>query len=174
MNKKFYILTLTITSFIVIVIISFFVYLNKSGNQNKSEVITKEQSKIEKINVLPIEELVRKPKLEIPTEKGIINVKNVYQMQGEKLSNSGTAFEDNSYYYISYYPDDNSFNIVLNSPDVERARREAEERLLIDLGISKDEACQLNVVLGVPYNVNEKLSGRNFGLSFCPNGKPIK
>ena len=172
MSRKFYIATIVVTIGIATIIVSAFVYFQ---GKNKIAIPSEIPPKNEKItNLLPIEEMVKKTKLEINTGKETISVNNIYKKSDKILSNNGVAFEDNEDYYIAYYPDDNSFTIVIHNRDVNLGREKAEIGFLNDLGITQEQACKLTVILGVPYSVSENLSGQNFGLSFCPGGKPFE
>jgi len=82
--------------------------------------------------------------------------------------------EDDELYAIYYYDVDSSFNITLKIDDVVRARNEAEKGFLRALNITEKEACKLRVSLGVPMSVNREFGGRDYHLSFCPDGKPFK
>jgi len=172
MSRKFYIATIIITISVAAIIVLTFIYFQ---GKNKTAVPAGIPSGNEKtINLLPIEEIVKKPKLEINTGKEIISINNIYKNSDKILSNNGVAFEDNDDYYIAYYPDDNSFTISISNRDVDLGRERAESKFLNDLGITQEQACKLTVILGIPYRVSENLSGQNFGLSFCPGGKSFK
>ncbi len=78
---------------------------------------------------------------------------------------------DNDNFQISYskVADSESFFITINAKPVNTVSLEAEQSLLQKLGIDKEYACTIPVVINVPSSVDEKLTGYNFGLSFCPN-----
>jgi hypothetical protein len=115
-------------------------------------------------------------KMSVKTKDGnSLSLNNVYRQSVEKLDQNGVDFKENSDYYMAYYPQDQSFVITILNPDIKNARYKAERDLLEALGIEDDStACQLNVSITVPYNVNADASGQEYGLSFCPNGKPFK
>ena len=83
---------------------------------------------------------------------------------------SNVVFEKSSNFDIGYYPDVNQFVVLLQNQNFDQTRKEAEKAFLDSLQISKRQACQLNVYLGVSLETNFGLSGRDFGLSFCPDG----
>jgi hypothetical protein len=112
-------------------------------------------------------------KFTIKTSKGDVDVQNIYKNSLGDLSQSGVAFEDNDEYYIAYYPEDQGFIIALESPNIQNARTDAEKDFLDTLGITQEQACKLKVSLTVPMSVNAKAAGGNYGLSFCPDGKPL-
>lgn len=76
-------------------------------------------------------------------------------------------------YSIVFFEDRTAFTIVINARPLSETRARAERALLEKLGITEKEACRLNVDLGVIASVDLDMSGRNFGLSFCPNGLPF-
>jgi hypothetical protein len=167
MSKKFYILTILATLVIAAAIVILFIYY-KSGNQNN--VVTEIPKKTgENYELLPIGELAKKPNLQIPNDKETININNVYKNPIEKLSQNGVAFVKNNDYYMAFYPQDNGFLLSINSSDVVSAERKLESDFLKQLGINKEQACELKVSITVPYDVSDKYSGIVYGLSFCPN-----
>jgi hypothetical protein len=113
-------------------------------------------------------------KMTIPTkDAGQIETNNIYIHPAGNLSNNGVGFISNDDYFMAFYPNDKSFTITIQSINLEEARRRAEAAFLQALGITQDQACRLNVSLYVPDFVSSKNSGQDFGLSFCPNGKPL-
>lgn len=93
----------------------------------------------------------------------------------EKLDPKDMVLKTASDYQIVYfnYSEGPSFLITLTSPNIEPARTNGEAGLLSVLGISKDQACKLQVSLTVPQDVSAKAAGYNYRLSFCPNGKAL-
>lgn len=75
-------------------------------------------------------------------------------------------------YEIHYLPP-YSFNILLFERPFDEARRSAEAEFIARLDVSEDEACRLDVFVVVPPYIDEPLSGRNLGLSFCPGAEPL-
>jgi hypothetical protein len=114
-------------------------------------------------------------KMPVKTISGdTIYLNNVYHQPVESLSQNGVAFIENSDYYMAYYPQDQAFIITLLNPDIKTARNNAERDLLKALGIEDEKmSCQLKVSITVPYGVNADASGQEYGLSFCPGGKPF-
>lgn len=177
MSKKFYLITVASTlSLSILIILSFVYFESKRHPENYDQVtLPKEEDNNEKNYAnLPIEEISQKPKLEIQTKEGSVEINNVYKKIVEKLSQNGVSFADNDDYYIAFYPKDNGFLITINNPDVVSAAKKAEAGFLNDLGISKDDACKLKVSITVPAGVNEKYSGKIYGFSFCSGVEVIK
>lgn len=110
-------------------------------------------------------------KIVISTDQGNVSVNNVFENPIAEFD--GVSFKETSGYQLLYFPDTQMFNITILNPDLQRTRDEAEANFLRTLGISEEDACKLNVNLQVFFQVSEKAAGKNFGLSFCPNGKPL-
>ncbi|MFA6973947.1 MAG: hypothetical protein WC238_04410 [Parcubacteria group bacterium] len=110
-------------------------------------------------------------KMKINTPSGDIETNNVYRESSEKLSLNGVSFQNNTDYSMSFYPNDKAFLIVIKNPDVKAARDKAEVELLKNLDITRETACRLTVITTIPFNINPHLSGKEYGLSFCPGAK---
>lgn len=80
--------------------------------------------------------------------------------------------EEETRYEIHYYPP-YAFNVVIFEQPFDEVRREAELVFMRRLGVSEDIACRIDVMVVVPPYIDESLSGRNLGLSFCPNAEPL-
>ena len=110
--------------------------------------------------------------LPVKTPGGTISINNPYELPESKpLSLGGVNFKENADYSIDYYPQDQGFIIAILNPNIQAARDAAEKDFLKTLDITKAAACKLKVTLSVPFDVNENASGKNYRLSFCPNGK---
>jgi hypothetical protein len=70
-------------------------------------------------------------------------------------------------YMIEYFSKDAVFNITLTGKDLLQSRVAAQGKLLELLGITKEDACKIKTNVGAPFSVNQELSGKNLGLSFC-------
>ncbi|PIZ98417.1 MAG: hypothetical protein COX77_04715 [Candidatus Komeilibacteria bacterium CG_4_10_14_0_2_um_filter_37_10] len=113
-------------------------------------------------------------RLLLNTEQGGVAIDNIYQLAGPDLPQKGTLFAENKNYSMSYYPFDQGFIINLLNPNLNFARQRAEEDLLKYLGISKEEVCRLKIMVNTTYSISKEYSGRNLGLSFCPNSQTIQ
>lgn len=113
-------------------------------------------------------------KITIKTEKGDVSINNIQKNPVQKIAFDGSVvFGKTNDYEMSYYPPDQGFIITLQNSDLTTARTEAEKDFIDALGISDEQGCLLKVTLNVPFDVSQKASGRNYGLSFCPNGKSL-
>jgi hypothetical protein len=80
--------------------------------------------------------------------------------------------EENNRFSIGFLKSDNSFGIVLSAKPISVVRKDAEDKLLRDLGVSEKDACKLNVIVRVPASIGVSAPDRNIGLSFCPSSTP--
>jgi hypothetical protein len=117
--------------------------------------------------------LVNSNKLSITTKQGDVKINDINKNPVQIFPNSDVEYKKTTDYTLDYYAKDKSFVITLTNSNIQMARNEAEADFLSTLKINKDEACQLNVQLGIPFSYSTNNSGINFGLSFCPNGKPF-
>jgi hypothetical protein len=72
-------------------------------------------------------------------------------------------------YSILYNKNKHSFSVGLLKEPFASSREAASQALLRLLGVTASELCQLNIYVGVTYHQAPDLSGRNLGLSVCPN-----
>lgn len=110
----------------------------------------------------------------ISTEQGNVRIPDITKNPIENLSAGGVTFQLSDDFSIEYYPEDKGFVITLLNRDIEAAQMKAEQEFLRALEISKENACKLNVSIGVPYSVDENLAGGIYKMSFCPGGKLLK
>jgi hypothetical protein len=106
---------------------------------------------------------------------GYVIMKDFYQSPYTQIldQQKDASIKDSIDYNIEFQPEILGFLIDLRGKDLCKARENSEQGLLDKLGITKEEACRLYVDLGVIFSVNAKASGVNYGLSFCPEGKPL-
>lgn len=97
------------------------------------------------------------------------SVKDAISNPVDKVGDWNTLVNSDNF-QISYSTSQqgNSFFITINAQPVVQVTQQAEQAFLQKLGISKDYACTLPVIVSIPAKVDETLSGYNFGLSFCP------
>lgn len=175
---------------LLILVVGFFVW---NSNKNIPEQIqTPENSTTTPITQEPVinkptssEPITNKPEPETPfikpegdrfevkTPSGSVSISNVYKKSIGDGGFNGVIFKNNAQYYIAYYPSPEGFIITINNKDIKRARLAAEADFIKTLNISKADACKLNINLMVPLDINESIAGQNFGLSFCPDGRPF-
>ena len=90
-----------------------------------------------------------------------------------KIVSGNAEIKNTSSYEIVYLGSLKSFVISLYGENLNDSRNKAEQAFLESLGITKDEACKLDVTLAVAPEASKSAAGKNYGLSFCPNGKPF-
>lgn len=73
----------------------------------------------------------------------------------------------NEKYRIVFQPKYNLVLITILATPYQDVRKEAEQDLLNQLGVSKEEACKLNVSVGSPYFANKEVITDSSRLSFC-------
>ena len=118
-------------------------------------------------------------KIPIRTDQGIVNIvniKNIPKVQdvGKGMFHlQGTLDNSNSGFSFLYSENDGSFSIAIEKEPISINRKLASEYFLDLLKITTVEACKLKVLVGVPYGVNQGLSGQNLGLSFCSGSVPL-
>jgi len=166
MNKKLMYIILFTVFFAVI-----FVFLFSFFSRKKAPVIGTESQIVDKAGiVLPIAD---KNKREI--------IQNEYD---QKITSTATKNKDesvvtydmgsNNDFAVTYFKKAKFIQIVIQHKPLELVRSKAEEFLLKNLSITKEELCTLNVIVNVLSSADEKASERgNYGLSFCSNGKPF-
>ena len=92
-----------------------------------------------------------------------------FKNMGADVYISGELQTDaNRGFSVAYSEVDGSFAIGITAKPLAEYRERASNYLLDVLQISEVEACKLNVYVGVTDDIDPKLAGKNFGLSFCP------
>jgi hypothetical protein len=167
--KKIIIIVGALVVIAVIVFIFFFVFM-------KGGVVTPPPGSGSTGNLPPVatttlSEHPTGPTFQMGTSAGSVTVNNFYN-DPTQVSQDRTSIliAQSSTYNITYYAPDSSFNIGILKGPVPEARTAAEAAFLTALGISKADACKLNVTIGVPYDVDPSYADRNLGLSFCSGG----
>jgi hypothetical protein len=107
--------------------------------------------------------------VEIGTPLGSVRTKNFYlrAVGGDEAS---VTILKKTEYFISYSTLDSGFWIAITSKDFSVNRALAERDFLETLGVTQSDACRLDVMVSVPYNVDPARAGQRYGLSFCPEG----
>ncbi len=111
-------------------------------------------------------------KINIPAQNGQIQTNDFHKTQVEQVAETSVLARTAGFEIVNYAVD-NSFTITLSQKPLDKSRDEAEQKLLQILGVIPTEACKLKVAVFVPFSVDEKAAGIDYGLSFCPKGLPI-
>ena len=104
----------------------------------------------------------------IGTSKGVVTMNNFYNSAAYIDQDERTVvIQQTSTYGIFYSISDSSFTIIIFEMPFEAARQMAEVSFLTTLGISKSDACKLNIIIGAPYSIDSSSADHNLGMSFC-------
>ncbi len=68
---------------------------------------------------------------------------------------------------VYYNSGPESFTITLTEEPIGQARLAMEQFMLTTLGITQQQMCSLNYLVGVTQDVNSQFAGKNLGFSFC-------
>ncbi|MFA6284981.1 MAG: hypothetical protein WC643_00405 [Parcubacteria group bacterium] len=120
----------------------------------------------------PSTELAEKGQAAIPTDQGSVIINDPYKKALTVVSGNAELLNTDSY-VIVYLGELKSFVITLYGADLNDSRNIAEQAFLESLNIDKDAACKLKITLAVAPEASKSAAGKNYGLSFCPNGKPL-
>lgn len=112
------------------------------------------------------------PTLTVPAKGGSLPVSDFTKHPQQVLGDT-TVIQQSDNFGIVYFSKDQSFLITILAQPVQQNRDAAEQALLKQLQISQADACKLTVALTVPADVDQALAGNDYGLSFCPAGKPF-
>lgn len=83
--------------------------------------------------------------------------------------NDGVIFQNASLEIVSFKQGKEFVISILGSPFA-TVREQAEEKFLEVLGLTREEACQLEVSLRTPRFANPDYAWQSYPLSFCPQG----
>ena len=86
---------------------------------------------------------------------------------------NGTRSNPQANFSLVYSNIDNSYSIAILAEPVAGNRIEASKYFLELLQTDEATACTLNVYMGTVAAINENLSGKNLGLSFCPGSMQL-
>ena len=78
------------------------------------------------------------------------------------------AGSEESAFHILFFEDGAGFLVSLLKEPLRDVRAQAEAELRSTLQLSDSELCKLNIDVAVARDVNDRFSGKNLGLSFCP------
>ena len=87
-----------------------------------------------------------------------------YCLSESQLCQAASTSDFNVY----YNSDQQSFTIALTREPIGQARLAMEQFMLTTLGITQQQLCSLNYLVGVSTHVSPNYTGKNLGFSFCP------
>jgi hypothetical protein len=108
------------------------------------------------------------PYMDIQTTQGIVRIQDYFSV-AKTITTYEVTLDTNDEFHISVFPQDNAFNIILLGHPLDKVQKDAEQKFLTLLKINEQNACKLNVKVGVPDSVDPRFSGQDFALSFCPS-----
>jgi hypothetical protein len=138
-------IVIIICAAVLVAVLGFFAY--RSGNSTTGEPASNQ-------------------KITFTTPKGNVQVNN-FTLNPIRTTESTMLLADTPEYQIVYFTKDHTFLITISAQPALASRQHAEQAFLKKLNIDTAKACQLSVSLKVPYEVDPKLSGSDYGLSFC-------
>jgi hypothetical protein len=114
----------------------------------------------------------------IQTENGNVSVRNFFKGREKEVTSTGLELlphEVGSSYVLSDYAiyfdwSWKYFAISIQKQPIQKIREQAEQALLEQLNISREDACKLDVRLNILRGVGKFDGGQDYGLSFCPTG----
>ncbi|GEM_PF-1241155 len=117
----------------------------------------------------PAQSLPSAGAINIPTPSGPVQARDFTKTPIQQLGDSMLIAKTLDF-EIVYFTKEQTFLVTVESQPVQKARDLAEQAFLDHLKIREADACRLQVSLFVPYNLSPDLSGKDYGLSFCPTG----
>lgn len=129
-----------------------------------------DKTNVEPTTSLPTRKLITSIPDTPKIESSGIEINNVFKEEDSKITpQKDVLVSEESLYQILYLTQFDQFLISIITPNFEEARRIAEAEILQKTGVSKEEACKLDVQITTPSYANLELAGKTFGLSFCPS-----
>lgn len=175
MRPNFKMLVLILVPTLLVVVAAFLFFFKKPSTTNVSPEKTPSSSSSNKTS-FPTDTPFTIPskdasKMTVDVEGNKIEMNNLYKNPVETFPGNNVAFAENDQYHMLFYPKNKGFIIIILDKNIQAGRDKAENDFLTTLGVTKEQACKLTVDLGTIYSVNPSVAGKNYGLSFCPNGK---
>lgn len=107
----------------------------------------------------------------MPSSKTIsitgIEVKNFYTDAISTNEEGDVLFNQTDTYQLVYIPVSGTFLVSIVGSPFDTVRVQAEQALLVSLGITKQQACMLTAEVTTPQFANPEQAGKRFALSFC-------
>jgi hypothetical protein len=110
------------------------------------------------------------PLLVIKTPHGDVTVRNFYEANPPVVEVGDLAIKITRKYVLTFNTSASSFWLAIKGKPFSAWRVVAEQDFLATLGVSKVDACKLDVTSGVIYTPGDPNDGKSFPLSFCGTG----
>lgn len=166
-TKKIYIIAGVCLGLAIVLAMIFYIY-----RKNSPETPQSSTTPIQIPNLPSAAELREQGKTAIPSDGKNVIINDPYK-NALKIVSGNADMKKTANYDIVYLGDLKGFVISLYGENLNVSRNEAEQTFLSLLGITKDEACKLDVTLAAAPEASKSAAGKDYGLSFCPNGKPF-
>jgi hypothetical protein len=160
-KKKKIIIIISVTILILFVIIANLLL------PRKGEIVVPERTPVPEGSInIP-------SKFEIPegetveTNKETVN--NFFNENTQVNSRGDALIVNTENYHITYFSKEDQFLITILSSPFEEVRKVAEIDFIQTLGIDKETACKIGVIITTPAFANRDEAGKNYKLSFCEN-----
>ena len=101
----------------------------------------------------------------IETNKETVN--NFFNENTKVNSRGDTLIVNAENYHITYFSKEDQFLISILASPFEEVRKVAEIDFIQTLGIDKETACKIGVIITTPSFANKDEAGKNYNLSFC-------
>lgn len=98
-----------------------------------------------------------------------VDTNNFLKMGKEANKEGDWLIVDATSYQIVYFNLNGTFLISILSSPFDKIRSDAEARFIKELGITKEQACNLTVNITTPSFANPSEAGKTRNLSFCQN-----
>jgi len=96
-----------------------------------------------------------------------LDIKNIYRNRIYTADSGDLIFFRNEYSEFSYLPEYDQFIIHITKSPTESFIPLAETEFLQILEVDTSTACKLNVEVGIPLYVDNRVGGGSYPLSFC-------
>lgn len=106
----------------------------------------------------------------IGTAGGTVLVNNFYLSNPPVVDGGTIVIKQTPNYAITYDPETSEFWLAIMGTPFATWQSAAEQDFLATLGVSKTDACKLDVTSGVVYSPGDPNDGKDFPLSFCVTG----
>jgi hypothetical protein len=104
----------------------------------------------------------------VGTAHGTVQMNNFYAADSTQVIEDGVLMiKKTANYWITYDPANSTFWIAVSGTPFVTIRAAAEQDFLTTLGVSKTDACKLDVSVGAPYTSGSSASSQSVPLSFC-------
>jgi len=156
---------------IIVVVVAYVVFFRNGetgilGNQNSNSNNTGSSQTVSVMSAYPNAPTSRT--MSLGTANGTVQVGNFYAASSTQVGEDGILIvKQTPDYWFTYDPSDSSFWIAISGTPFNTVRQTAEQDFLATLGVSKADACKLDVSVGVPYSAGNPLDGQSLPLSFC-------